>query len=492
MSAINRNRDMLSQGRHRSVLTGRVLSDRSEIDWILPRCLQLARESGCTLPSQYLHVPLLWWDTFNSNGGTDFNTKRGTNFLGARSRLQYLRLLVAMEGPSVVGAVPIVSYLVKVPGKENPVRVITLPGDYQLISRQDFVVSAAVRKEAIRVLLDSLVQCIEDKDDVVIIPYVSEDSPNMQDLRSYLDEAPIKGLNCFTAMTGRRGGVRPWTMDAILSCLRQIAGRMVSQSLKDETTGLIRELAACWPMDLLFRRTQKRFEEKIRAVLESFKGKSILGNTVDELETLLADAPVIYPYIQLVNDRQTYINTLGKATRVNTKNLQNRFTSHGGKIKQVASSRITEQDIGDYLMLHNMRWGGASASLRGDASFHFHKELCRKLSSEGYLTLFFAEYQGKRIAACSCIDILDRREIYLTGRDPEYDKWSAGRLVMLESILDAVDRGFDTYDLGLGWFAYKMAFAKSYKRTWNFFLSPHKKPDDFERMYLGFECMIPS
>lgn len=474
------------------MITVRVFSDRSEIDEILPRCIQLARESGSTLPSQYLSVPLLWWDTFNNSDGTDFNKKRGTNFLGARSRLKDLRLLVAMEGTNVVGAVPIVSYLVKVPGKEGPARVITFPGDYQLISRHDFVVSASVRKEAIKALLESLAQCIEGEDDLVIIPYISEDSPNMQDLRGYIDEAPLKGLNCFTAVTGRRGGVRPWTMDAVLSCLRQIADRTFSQPLKDEANGLIGELAACPPVNLLFPRTQKMFEEKIRTLLGSFKGEPSLGNTLDELEALLADAPVIYPYIQLENDSRAYMNTLGKTTRVNTKNLRNRFARHGGEIKKVPSSGITERDIYDYLALHNLRWGDASASLRGDASFHFHKELCRKLSSEDCLTLFFAEYQGKRIAACSCIDILGRREIYLTGRDPEYDRWSAGRLVMLESILDAIDRGFSTYDLGLGWFAYKMAFAKSYKRTWNFFLSAHRKPEDIGRMYLGFECMIPS
>lgn len=492
MCTINGGRYSLPQGQHRIMLTAKVLSDRSEIDELLPQCIHLAREAGCTLPSQYLHVPLLWWDAFSSNDGTEFNRKRGTNFLGARSWLKDLRLLVVMEETSVVGAIPIVSYLVKVPGEENPARVFTLPGDYQLISRHDFIVSASVRKEAIRVLLDSLVQCLEDEGDVVIIPYMSEGSPNVQIMRNYIDEAPAKGLNGFTAVTGRRGGVRPWTMDAILSCLRQIADRASSQPLKDGINGLVSELAACPPMNLLFPRTQKMFEEKIQTTLGSFKGEPSLGNILDELKALLADAPVIYPYIQLANDRHMYMNTLGKTTRENTRNLRNRFARHGGEIRKITSSRITEQDINDCLTLHNLRWGDASASLRGDASFHFHKEMCRKLSSEGCLNLFFAEYQGKRIAACSCIDILGRREIYLTGRDPEYDKRSAGRLVMLESILDAIDRGFAIYDLGLGWFAYKMAFAKSYKRTWNFFLSPHKRLEDIERMYLGFECMIPS
>ncbi len=472
--------------------TVRVLSDRAEIDGILPRCIQLARESGSDLPFQYLHLPVLWWDTFNNDDGTDFNRKRGTNFLGARSWLKDLRLLVATKGASVIGAVPIVSYLVKIPGEENPARIVTFPGDYQLLCRQDFVVSAEARREAIRALLDSLVQCIEKEDDVVVIPYVPEDSPNVQELRRYLDDAPARGLNCFTAMTGRRGGVRPWTVDAILSCLRQTADRTASRPLKDETASLIGELAACPPMNLLFPRTHKRLEEKVLAVLGSFRKDPALEDVVGELETLLADAPVIYPYTPLPKDRQTYMGGLGKRTRKNIKNLMGRFARHGGGIEHIDSEGITEQDISDYLTLHNLRWGDASASLRGDASFHFHRELCRKLASDRCLSLFFATYQGRRIASCSCIDMQGRREAYLSGRDPAYDEWSAGRLVVLESILDAIDRGFGTYDLGLGWFAYKMAFAKSYTRTWNFFLSPRRGPEDFKKIYLGFECMIQS
>ena len=79
---------------------------------------------------------------------------------------------------------------------------------------------------------------------------------------------------------------------------------------------------------------------------------------------------------------------------------------------------------------------------------------------QGFLTLFFARFQGKRIATHSCFDILSRREAYLIGQDPEFKNLGAGRLLFMETIYDAIDSGFDVYDLGQGWFDYKMIFKK--------------------------------
>ena len=474
------------------MITVRTLSGRSAINLAAPDCTRLAQEAGCVLPFQHLDMPLLWWDCFNPGDGEDFPKKRGTNFLGTWSRPQSLRLLVAMDGSAVVGAVPVVSYLVRVPREEKPVRVVTFAGDVQLMSPQDFTVSAETRREALRAMLDALTGSLEGEDDIVLFPYVAGDSPNIGELRSYLDEASARGYGCLAALTGRRGGVKPWTVDAILSCLRQIADRVPCPSEKDRVKHLIDDLSACPHMKLMFPRNGREYEEKVRAVIGSVGEEHVPAHVNESLEMLLADAPVIYPFIDLPGDRDTYMGSLGKSTRANTQNMRNRFARAGGRVERIPSSQIVDQDIDDYLTLHNMRWGDDSASLKSDASYRFHADLCRALSSRGVLTLFFAQIEGRRIASNSCIDIGGRREAYLTGRDPAYDRWSAGRLVFVESILDAIDRGFTRYDMGHGWVEYKMAYAGSYMNTWNFFLSPRRKPEDFERIYQGYECIISS
>lgn len=469
-----------------------MLSLRREVQEALPRCLQLARDAGCTLPVQYPSVPLLWWDLFNNLDGTDFNAKRGTNFLGVRSRLGGLHLLLAMRGPDLAGFLPVVSYQVTLPGQDSPVRIFTLPGDYQLISRQDFTVAPGERREAVHCLMEALAGLIEDDGDAVVLPHLAEDSPNLPDLREALAGLSRRGFRIAAARTGRRGGVRAWTTDSVLSCLRQLLDRDLPAGSKESAASLISDLASCPPMNLLFAKTRRGFEERVRGIVDAIPGTGAWAGPCATLDGLLQDAPAVYPVIRLPDNRQAYLDTLGKSWRKNSRNLRKKFTNNGGSFEEVLSGSVTARDVDDYLALHALRWGDSSASLRSEATHSFHRGLLRILSSEGFLTLHYALHEGKRVATCSCIDILDRREAYLSGRDPSYDQWSASRLLIMETILDSIDKGFSLYDLGLGWFAYKMSFSKNFITTWNFFVTPGGRTLDLDRLYVGYECMLPS
>ena len=434
-------------------------------------------------------MPLAWWDNFNSTDGADFKSKRGTNFLGTQSWLQKLVLLVLHDGPDLVGAVPMVEYTVKIPGEKNTLRLATFPGDF-FISYQDVNVSSRLRTEAVKSFLDAMAGLL-DSHDLVILPYVPENSPNMQDLRQYISKLSTKGFYCQTAITGRRGGVRSWTMESIASCLRQLADRTRVPSHQDEIRQLVTDLETCPPMNLLFPQTRTTFEGRIRDITGMIENDKALEIPLKTIETLLCDAPVLYPYISLPTDAEAYMMTMSRETRRYFRRYGREYEGQGGRFEKIASSEISDQDIEDYLKLHDLRWGDQSISIRNDPTYRFHVDLCRQLSSEGFFTLFFAHYQGKRIAVHSCIDIKGRREGYMTGRDLHYDETRASRLLYLETILDAIRHGFDTYDLGQGWYAYKMSFTKTDIRTLNFFISPDSSPIDLTKLYLGYECMIP-
>ncbi len=468
-----------------------VLSEKTEIEKILPQCIQLAQDSGCKLPFQYLHMPLIWWDLFNNTDGADFNKKRGTNFLGSQSQLQCMSLLVAWEEQHIVGAIPIVSYSVKMPGIENRMRIFTFPGDYQLIAYNDFIVTQGKRTDVIKSLFDALIGLIKNDSDLIILSYLLEDSPNVHELTQYINKLSVKCFHCTSAVTGRRGGIRPWTVESILSCLRQFSNKIKIQTQHDQITRLIDELEACPSMNLLFPKTRKILEDKAYWFIDIIKDNPELGDLVEQLEALLLDAPILYPYISLPTDPESYMMTMSKETRRYFRRYKREFEAQGGRFEKIPSSQLTEQDIEDYLSLHNLRWGNLSVSLRNDTTYHFHKNLCQILSIEGFLTLFFAYYQNKRVATHSCIDIQGRREGYVTGRDPTYEETRASRLLYLETITDAIENGFHMYDLGHGWFAYKMSFTKTSNRTLNFFISLNTHIIDLAKIYLGYECMIP-
>ncbi|HNY66026.1 MAG TPA: GNAT family N-acetyltransferase [Deltaproteobacteria bacterium] len=471
------------------MVTVETITGREEIERYVPLCRELACESGCHLPFQGLRHPLVWWDHFNNADGTDFKSKRGTNFLGVRSRLEKLFLLAARNGQGLCGVVPLVEYSVETAGLRDAVRVITLPGDF-FIPYQDFTVSPGVRGEAVAALLGAVSELLGERG-LAVLPYVPEGSPNVPHIREGIEGLSSKGLRCTAAVTGRRGGVRPWTIEPIVSVLRQITDQDMPQSPKDAICALIGDLKACPPMNLLFPGTRRGFEGRIEAVIGHLAGTPAVAGRIGSLRALLEDEALLYPFIRLPGDRQAYLGSLGKSSKANFHLYTNRFTKASGSFEKLTSPEITDADIDDCLRIHSLRWGENSVSLRNESSHGFLKDLCRQLSLEGSLTLFFARYQGRRIASHSCIDVGGRREAYLIGRDPLFDETRASRLLYLHTILDAIEGGFHTYDLGLGWHAYKMSFTKTCSRTLNFFISPGVRPLDLSKLFLGYECMIP-
>lgn len=471
------------------MITVNVISDRSEIERYVPLCKNLAQKSGNDLPFQHAHMPLVWWDHFNNTDGTDFSKKRGENFIGLQSRLQKLFLLVLREGSDIVGTVPIVIYSIRSAGERDAIQLITFPGDF-FVAYHDFNVSPKLRKEAIKSFLETMVRLL-DGHGLIMLSHIPENSPNIPVLRQCMNDLSTKGFHCHTAVTGRSGGVRAWTTESIVSCLRQITDKISDPFHKDEAMKLVAEIETCPPIKLSFPKTRNNFEDRIRNVIKPINNNIELENTVTELEATLSDSPIEYLYIQLPKDREAYFNTFSKVSRKHIRNMRNKFDKNGGGYEKIDSFSMADQDIDDYLRLHDMRWGDQSISIVNESTYNSQKELCRRLSSEGCFTLFFARYQGKRIASISCIDIQGRREAIMAGRDLEYDRTSAGFLLMLETIMDAVDHGFHTYDFGMGWYAYKTRFTKTSSHTLNFFISPEISPSYLRKLFQGYECMIP-
>jgi len=336
----------------------RVCTERSEIDGMVPECARLAEHAGCTLPFQYLHMPLLWWDHFSSADGADFHRKRGTNFLGSQSWLNWIALFLVIEDSHIIGAAPFVSYDVKTPGEQKHRRVFTFPGDFQLISYQDFLSAEERRRDVVLSIIDALIELADDEGDLIILPYVPDNSASVRVLQEGARELQKRGIHCTSALTGRRGGVRPYTAGPILSCLRKLGEACESSSVREEADALIEDLKSCSSMQLLFAQTRSRYEERIRKVIDLTDHDQNLSAAVGTLRMLLSDEPIIYPYIELPADREAYVRTLNKSTWKNFRNDKNKFMKNGGSFEKLSSSEIDGSDIDDYLRLHTMRWGG--------------------------------------------------------------------------------------------------------------------------------------
>ena len=163
-----------------------------------------------------------------------------------------------------------------------------------------------------------------------------------------------------------------------------------------------------------------------------------------------------------------------------------KFLAHGGAFENISSENITISDIEDYLYLHTLRWQKESAAIT-ENTMDFHKELCLTMSRSEHFRLFFAKYKNKRIAAISCFDINGRREFYYSGRTIDHSEARAGKLIVLHSIFDTIERGLKIYDFGYGGDEYKFDFTDRYNTLKSFFLTRDKVMPDLKKLFPMYE-----
>ena len=72
---------------------------------------------------------------------------------------------------------------------------------------------------------------------------------------------------------------------------------------------------------------------------------------------------------------------------------------------------------------------------------HFFRTLAQAMAQEGWLRLFFLELDGTRVAACLCFDYDGTYNLYNSGFDTRYAGLSAGLMLKVLCIQEAITQG---------------------------------------------------
>lgn len=470
----------------------RIHSDASEIAALAQEAAGLTERARSGLPFHQLAMPLTWWKHFHAVDGGDFGTRRGRNFLGARSWLEGLRFAVARDENRMLGILPLVLFRCKVRGAPADLRILTFCGDSVLMAYQDFLLDPQGGEDIAEALVRAAVGLLSEEADLLFLGYMPEDSPALRTLRRMWSGELASRWKGGIGFNQSRGGVQPWTLGRLQSAARQLAAALPPGHPRGAAAAVIAaELEETDAGNLLFASTRAGLEAKIREAVVGLEGPEASGEAVAKLLAALDPAVIPYFYAPLPADPEAYWATLGKSSRGNLRRLKRRFEEDGGAFEALEPSRITERDIDDYLRLHRLRWGSGSAAL-SDATLGFHRELSATLAAKGLLSLFFAGYRGQRIASHSCIDAFGRREGFFLGRDPAFERLGAGSLLCVEPILDGIAKGFREYNFGHGGDEYKTSLAKSFTRTWHFLLHAPDRSLDLDRIFTGYERIAPA
>jgi CelD/BcsL family acetyltransferase involved in cellulose biosynthesis/peptidoglycan/xylan/chitin deacetylase (PgdA/CDA1 family) len=108
--------------------------------------------------------------------------------------------------------------------------------------------------------------------------------------------------------------------------------------------------------------------------------------------------------------------------------------------------------------LHRLRWGGGGSAFLHRAAFH--RDFAAAALERGWLRLWLLELDGHPAAAWYGFRFGEVESYYQSGRDPAFDRLSAGFVLLAHTIRAAFDDGAAEYRFGRGQDPYKYRFTE--------------------------------
>ena len=133
---------------------------------------------------------------------------------------------------------------------------------------------------------------------------------------------------------------------------------------------------------------------------------------------------------------------------------------HGLRYRLSEERGALPADLETLFALHAARWPHGSSSFGWNARVHaFHREFAPIAFDRGWLRLWFLEARGKPVAAWYGFRFDGVEHYYQAGRDPAWEPYSVGFVLLAHTIREALEDGMDTYRMLLGGEDFKRRFA---------------------------------
>ena len=116
-----------------------------------------------------------------------------------------------------------------------------------------------------------------------------------------------------------------------------------------------------------------------------------------------------------------------------------------------------DRDLDLLFRLHDARWAGAPTNFQADAAFH--RAFAPVAVEQHWLRLWFLEVDGATVAALYGLRYAGIESYYQAGRDPAWNHYRVGFVLLAHAIRQAADDGIREYRLLRGAENYKLRFA---------------------------------
>lgn len=117
-----------------------------------------------------------------------------------------------------------------------------------------------------------------------------------------------------------------------------------------------------------------------------------------------------------------------------------------------------EEDLERLFGLHSARWGSASTAF-SPRRRAFHREFAARALERDWLRFWLAEVEDRPVAALLGYRFAGSEFYYQSGRDPAWDRYAVGFVLLAHSVRTAIDEGVSEYRFLRGDEPYKLRFA---------------------------------
>lgn len=199
----------------------------------------------------------------------------------------------------------------------------------------------------------------------------------------------------------------------------------------------------CAPWDLLCFGAMRADSATIPLLEKEFAARG---------QTLGVEVTTTAPYLTLPSTWTSFLESRRAKFRQRLKKFH---CDHSVAIRLVSRDMSVAQGMDKIRELNERRWGEKRQSFLSQRYTRFHDRVAERLHSQGYLLLIFLEADGVIIAGRYDFVYGGKGWSFQGGWLPEWEKESAGKLILTEIMRWCIDHGIKEYDFLGGAAAYK-------------------------------------
>lgn len=158
-------------------------------------------------------------------------------------------------------------------------------------------------------------------------------------------------------------------------------------------------------------------------------------------------------------DWDGYLATRSSNFRSQVRRKERKLQREQGLSYRLSDSEQLDDDLSALFRLHDARWGDEGSGAFDATRQAFHRDFARVALDRGWLRLWIAEVDGQPVAAWHGFRFGGEEWYYQSGRDPEWERYSIGLVLMAHTVRSAIEDGMAGYRLLRGGEGYKERFA---------------------------------